>query len=84
MMNSSASVCTDASFGPAVQGCDRQFDFTVTFEESILSIVPSVLLLLLAPVRILRLQGRRPRVAGRGFQRVKLVRKEIMRARGST
>ncbi len=72
MMNSSAS-CTDASFGPGVEGCDRQFDFTVAFEESILSIVHSVVLILLAPIRILLLKNQRPRVGGRAFQLAKLV-----------
>lgn len=72
-MNYSLS-CTDASFGPAVEGCDRTFDFTVAFEESILSIVPSVLLILVAPIRILLLKDQRRRVGGRAFQRAKLVR----------
>ena len=71
-MNSSLSY-TDASFGPVVKGCDRTFDFTVTFEESILSIIPSVLLIFVAPIRILLLKGQRRRVGGKAFQRTKLV-----------
>ena len=42
----------DNAFGPTVQGCRDNFDFTLLFEQSILSIGPSVLLLLLAPLRL--------------------------------
>lgn len=39
----------DNYFGPQVNG---YFDFTVLFEQSILSILPTALIILLAPVRI--------------------------------
>lgn len=45
----------DDTFGPYAKHCRGGFDFTLFFEESILSIVPLVLLLLIAPVRILYL-----------------------------
>jgi hypothetical protein len=61
---------SDTSFGPAVEGFNRNFDFTVTFEESILSIVPSVLLILVAPVRILLLKDQRRRV-GEGLSKLR-------------
>ncbi|KAL3426779.1 hypothetical protein PVAG01_00288 [Phlyctema vagabunda] len=70
-MNSTQS-CADGSFGPAVTDCSRSFDFTLAFEESILSIVPSILLILLAPIRVVQLKAQRRRVGGRGFQIAKL------------
>lgn len=47
----------DQSFGPAVV-CPHVFDFTLLFEQSIFSIGPSVLFLLLVPLRILNLYGK--------------------------
>jgi ATP-binding cassette, subfamily C (CFTR/MRP), member 1 len=43
---------SDNQFGPAVSGCRRPLDFTLLFEETILSILPACILLLLAPVRL--------------------------------
>ena len=46
----------DDAFGPIViSSCRQGFDFTLLFEQSILSIVPSVILLLLIPVRLFSL-----------------------------
>ncbi|KAL2005902.1 hypothetical protein VTN00DRAFT_10395 [Thermoascus crustaceus] len=45
---------TDNVFGPAVS-CPTTFDFTLLFEQSILSIGPSTLFLLLVPLQLLRL-----------------------------
>jgi ATP-binding cassette, subfamily C (CFTR/MRP), member 1 len=53
-----ASTCqsfNDDTFGPVVHGCRSNFDFTLLFEQSILSIGPAALLLLLAPPRLVRL-----------------------------
>lgn len=53
-----ATVCPPSSddvFGPAVNGCRGNFDFTLFFEQTVLSIGPSALLLLFAPPRIVRL-----------------------------
>ncbi|KAK7730403.1 hypothetical protein SLS53_009022 [Cytospora paraplurivora] len=48
--------CDDKAFGPAVaHGCRGSFDFTLLFEQSIMSIGPSVVLIVLAPPRILQL-----------------------------
>lgn len=57
-LNISASCAShpENSFGPAVEECVRVFDFTLLFEENILSILPSVILVLLAPVRLLSLR----------------------------
>lgn len=44
---------TDNVFGPAVASpCRRGFDFTLLFEQSILSIAPSSIFLLLVPLRL--------------------------------
>lgn len=57
--DSSTMVCDDNVFGPTVAyGCRASFDFTLLFEQSILSIGPSVILLVLAPPRILQLLTR--------------------------
>jgi hypothetical protein len=43
----------DHTFGPAVAApCRQGFDFTLMFEQSVLSIGPSSLLLLLVPLRL--------------------------------
>ncbi|KAK1755881.1 ABC multidrug transporter [Echria macrotheca] len=56
MNTNSSLVCNDGSFGPAVQGpaCRGGFDFTVLFEESVLSILPSACFLLVAPLQTAR------------------------------
>ncbi|KAL9572706.1 hypothetical protein ACKAV7_003105 [Fusarium commune] len=55
--NSSLNVLPETDFGPSASG---RFDFTVLFENVMLSIVPSVLFLILAPQRLLWLK-REPR-----------------------
>lgn len=51
-------LAADNTFGPAITGtCRSGFDFTLMFENTILSILPSVLLLLLTPVRLYTLYG---------------------------
>jgi len=55
IMESNCTTINDNSFGPAVQGCRHNFDFTLIFEQSILSIVPAALLLIFAPPRVARL-----------------------------
>ncbi|TVY83108.1 ABC transporter FUM19 [Lachnellula suecica] len=50
-----ASDCLPANdnvFGPVVQGCRSGFDFTLMFEQTILSIGPAALLLLSTPPRL--------------------------------
>jgi len=51
-----ASAClpsADNSFGPQVKGCRSGFDFTLLFEETILTIVPLSLLLISIPIRMI-------------------------------
>jgi hypothetical protein len=45
----------DNLFGLAIVGCRGDFGFTFYFEQSILSLVPSIILLLLIPIRLLKL-----------------------------
>ncbi|MCJ1309562.1 hypothetical protein MMC25_003222 [Agyrium rufum] len=45
----------DNIFGPVVHECRSSFDFTLLFEQSILSIAPSAILLLIAPPRLFQL-----------------------------
>jgi hypothetical protein len=45
----------DDAFGPVIQGCRSNFDFTLLFEQTILSIGPATLLLIFAPPRVVRL-----------------------------
>ncbi|KAI4600498.1 hypothetical protein KJ359_000853 [Pestalotiopsis sp. 9143b] len=69
-------MCTDASFGPSVPPigeCRGGFDFTVTFEESIFSIAPACLLILVLPLRILRLWGSTPKTRGSCTSGLKLL-----------
>jgi hypothetical protein len=48
----------DNAFGPSINSaCRSGFDFTLTFEQSVLSILPSALLLLLTPLRLYVLYG---------------------------
>ncbi|KAF2004654.1 P-loop containing nucleoside triphosphate hydrolase protein [Amniculicola lignicola CBS 123094] len=57
-------VCeTDASFGPGIGSCRGGFDFTLLFEDSILSLLPQAIFLFLAPIRLATLRRRRDKVA---------------------
>ncbi len=47
----------DAAFGPVVQSCRDDFDFTVAFEQYFFTILPAALLLLAAPFRLKHLSG---------------------------
>ncbi|TKW58921.1 Multidrug resistance-associated protein 1 [Colletotrichum tanaceti] len=53
-MNNVSNVCHDELFGPAVatESCRGGFDFTVLFEESVLSIPLSAGFLLIAPIQV--------------------------------
>ncbi|KAL4804941.1 P-loop containing nucleoside triphosphate hydrolase protein [Aspergillus unguis] len=47
----------DAAFGPRVSTTCRSFDFTLTFEDAFLSILPTALFLLISPIAIYRLRN---------------------------
>lgn len=64
----------DNSFGPfLVLPGKTTFDFTLLFEETILSIGPSALLLILIPPRIFRLWNSPRKVTGSYLQTTKVV-----------
>jgi ATP-binding cassette subfamily C (CFTR/MRP) protein 1 len=70
----STAYADDNSFGPFLELPSRAtFDFTILFEETILSIAPSALLLLLIPPRILRLWKTPRKVTGSYLQTTKIV-----------
>lgn len=57
MVNGSYGVNTDNDFGPLIRGSRDDFDFTLVFQQSILAIIPSTLLLLAASIRLYQLLG---------------------------
>jgi hypothetical protein len=65
--------CNDNDFGPAVHGCRDDFDFTLLFENTILSIAPSLLVLLFAIGRLYYLRRKPKLLWARQFQLSKLV-----------
>ena len=71
-MNETAS-CNDAALGPVVQGCRDDFDFTLAFEQYIFTLVPAVVFLLVAPLRIASLRKTAARVEGQFLRVSKLV-----------
>ncbi|TKA67675.1 hypothetical protein B0A49_10530 [Cryomyces minteri] len=64
--------CQDYEFGPIVEGCRGDFDLTLLFEETILSIAPSLVVLLIALARIMYLRRKSLLLLGRKFQLYKL------------
>ncbi|KAG6365911.1 hypothetical protein INS49_000087 [Diaporthe citri] len=73
---SSAAACwptADESFGPVVQDCRGDFDFTIAFEQYLFSILPACLLIIAAPLRLRHL-SKSPSVvvAGNTFRLIKL------------
>ncbi|KAF4511346.1 hypothetical protein G6O67_003152 [Ophiocordyceps sinensis] len=65
--------CNDDSFGPVAKGCYRDFDFTILFENTILSILPSLMVILAASTRIWHLHRQQRLVAAGKLQVVKLL-----------
>ncbi|UKZ75697.1 hypothetical protein TrVFT333_003389 [Trichoderma virens FT-333] len=65
----SVSACAnDDAFGPAVKGCRGNFDFTVAFEKSILSILPNACFVILAAPRLASL-SRQPHTTANSLLR---------------
>ena len=56
-MNASSVCVTDADafFGPRVDPCRRQFDFTLLFEQSVFTVGPSAIFIVLLSLRIPKL-----------------------------
>jgi hypothetical protein len=70
----STTYAGDNSFGPFLELPGRAtFDFTLIFEETILSIAPSALFLVLIPPRILHLWKTPRKVTGSYLQTAKIV-----------
>lgn len=57
------SWAADNQFGPAVNGARSSFDFTLLFENTILTIIPSTIFLLAALLRARSLYGSSKKVA---------------------
>jgi ATP-binding cassette subfamily C (CFTR/MRP) protein 1 len=77
MTSQSARDCfeVDDTFGPwAGPDCRSGFDFTLLFEESVLTILPLALLIFIAPFRILYLSKRQDRLRRSKLLFTKLVR----------
>lgn len=69
------SACpNDDAFGPSVQRCRANFDFTLKFEKIFLSIIPSVVFVALSAPRLAFLSRGEKIVKGSWFQLIKLVR----------
>ncbi|PWY75050.1 ABC transporter [Aspergillus heteromorphus CBS 117.55] len=73
------SACaSDGSFGPTVEGCRGDFDFTLKFENIVLSILPSAVFITLSIPRVILL-ARRPSIVGGAFlQSVKVTAAVIL------
>ena len=76
MAASSTLSCTnvDDTFGPYAGDCRGGFDFTLLFEQTILSIAPLALLLIVAPLRIWYLSRKQTKVVHSKWLPSKLVR----------
>jgi hypothetical protein len=77
MAQSSLIACTrvDDSFGPHAGDCRGGFDFTLLFEEAILTLVPVGILLVVLPPRVWYLSRRVKKVAaGKRSPAIKIVR----------
>lgn len=73
-MSSSCANAVDASFGPwAGSSCRGGFDFTLFFEQAILTIVPVSLFLLASPIRLYGLAKHKPVTCNNPVRILKLV-----------
>lgn len=67
---------SDQSFGPAVEGCRDNFDFTIKFERVVFMLIPTTIFIAISLPRLLYLM-RRPVIVNGGskfLQAAKLVR----------
>lgn len=63
----------DNSFGPIVEGCRGDFDFTFRFQRIILGIVPAAIFIPIALIRVASLAFKPRIVDGKTQQFIKLV-----------
>ncbi len=75
---SSCPSVTDDSFGPYAGTCRGSFDFTLLFEEAILTIPLLAIFLLILPVRLLQLNKNDKKVVRSALQIYKLVSKPLL------
>jgi len=72
-MQSSECTRLDDTFGPHAANCRGGFDFTLQFEETILSLSPLAILLIIAPLRIFYLFKKEKKVIHSPVLSLKLV-----------
>lgn len=68
----------DDTFGPYAKSCRGGFDFTLLFEETVLSILPLCLLLMVVPFRVIYLARREIKVNKSLLLPLKLVRQRLI------
>jgi len=69
-----SSCPNDDLFGPAVEGCRGDFDFTIKFEKIFFALIPTSVFIAVSLTRVLFLATRRkPIVEGALFRYLKLV-----------
>lgn len=71
----------DDTFGPHAKHCRGGFDFTLLFEESLLSIVPNGLLLIIGLFRVFYSLKKKPKVVFTSWLPAKQVIFECIRLR---
>jgi ATP-binding cassette subfamily C (CFTR/MRP) protein 1 len=72
-MSTTCEPMNDDLFGPIIQGCRSNFDFTLLFEQTILSIPPAAILLVLAPPRLVKLIRSRKKTLPNPIRSLKIV-----------
>jgi ATP-binding cassette, subfamily C (CFTR/MRP), member 1 len=72
-MQSSECTRLDDTFGPHAANCRGGFDFTLLFEETILSLSPLAIVLIIAPLRIFYLFKKEKKVVQSPVLSLKLV-----------
>ncbi|KAH8701351.1 P-loop containing nucleoside triphosphate hydrolase protein [Phaeosphaeriaceae sp. PMI808] len=73
MANYTDCTTIDQSFGPHAQNCRGGFDFTVLFEESILTLAPIGIFILVSPFRLFHLLRREKKVVPNTLSILKLI-----------
>ena len=68
----------DNRFGPVVVGCRNDADFTLFFEQCILSLLPSAFLLLLVPIRFFSLHKSNVKTLPSYLQVAKVVSRSLI------
>lgn len=72
LLLNAARGCGEQHFGPA--SCDGSFDFTLLFEQTLLSIVPSSMFLCCFPISLYKLYKLAPKFEASTFRAFKLVK----------